>query len=625
MSTSTTRRRTFAAALVAVALAAASVFSAVPAMAEPIQNPVWATTTLGDLTVGQDVGTIQLQAPPADYFAVTMGVLPSGLNMDPSGRITGTPTSADGYFVQITAVDNAGGGLSSYDFNGTVQPAPPPVTWVTTSLPAAVVGTAYSQTLVAQNATWYNVSSGVLPAGLTLTGATISGTPSVSGTFPITVEAWGNGAFDLAYFTIEVTAPVDPWMTKTLPQLEQGIHTDTVIDVENVASLRLVAGALPAGLAFFEDTWLHLVGTPSALGPYDFTLSVDVDGVSYPQQFTGTVKWPMPSFAAQGLPRAKIGQPYSAQLSGSNWSELGLIAGELPAGLTMDSSGAISGVPIAAGASQFMVTLSNPDYAPGLVLKSFIIFIDPAAPIFTDGVDPLEFQVGEPFSHTFTSDQEAEFSIRSGALPAGTSLMSEGVLSGTPTQSGSYSFSIEVSNEFGSTLRVYTGTVLPAKTTPATPVNTTSATEAKAGAQLEVTGTGFTPGELVEVWLHSTPVRLGELTADGAGNVRGTFTLPAKLEPGVHHIVLVDEHGAEYVSGDLTITAAEGGTAPAVPVTSTKPAPAKPAAAKPSATQLPALGFDRGTAAVLVGTMLLLGTALLLVGRRRTTATKERG
>ncbi|GLU87777.1 hypothetical protein Agsp01_00320 [Agromyces sp. NBRC 114283] len=595
-------------------------FSAVPAMAEPIQNPVWATTTLGDLTVGQDVGTIQLQAPPADYFAVTMGVLPSGLNMDSSGRITGTPTSAGGYFVQITAVDNAGGGLSSYDFNGTVQPAPPPVTWVTTSLPAAVVGTAYSQTLVAQNATWYNVSSGVLPAGLTLTGATISGTPSVSGTFPITVEAWGNGTFDLAYFTIEVTAPVDPWMTKTLPQLEQGIHVDTVIDVENVASLRLVAGALPAGLAFFEDTWLHLVGTPSALGPYDFTLSVDVDGVSYPQQFTGTVKWPMPSFAAQGLPRAKVGQPYSAQLSGSNWSELGLIAGELPAGLLMNSSGEISGVPIAAGASQFMVTLSNPDYAPGLVLKSFIIFIDPAAPIFTDGVDPLGFQVGEPFSHTFTSDQEAEFSIRSGALPAGTSLTSEGVLSGTPTQSGSYSFSIEVSNEFGSTLRVYTGTVLPAKTTPATPVNTTSATEAKAGAQLEVTGTGFTPGELVEVWLHSTPVRLGELTADGVGNVRGTFTLPAKLEPGVHHIVLVDEHGAEYVSGGLTITAAEGGTAPAVPVTSTKPAPAKP-----SATQLPALGFDRGTAAVLVGTMLLLGAALLLVGRRRTTATKERG
>ncbi|WP_285462079.1 hypothetical protein [Agromyces sp. NBRC 114283] len=620
MSTSTTRRRTFAAALVAAVIAAASVFSAVPAMAEPIQNPVWATTTLGDLTVGQDVGTIQLQAPPADYFAVTMGVLPSGLNMDSSGRITGTPTSAGGYFVQITAVDNAGGGLSSYDFNGTVQPAPPPVTWVTTSLPAAVVGTAYSQTLVAQNATWYNVSSGVLPAGLTLTGATISGTPSVSGTFPITVEAWGNGTFDLAYFTIEVTAPVDPWMTKTLPQLEQGIHVDTVIDVENVASLRLVAGALPAGLAFFEDTWLHLVGTPSALGPYDFTLSVDVDGVSYPQQFTGTVKWPMPSFAAQGLPRAKVGQPYSAQLSGSNWSELGLIAGELPAGLLMNSSGEISGVPIAAGASQFMVTLSNPDYAPGLVLKSFIIFIDPAAPIFTDGVDPLGFQVGEPFSHTFTSDQEAEFSIRSGALPAGTSLTSEGVLSGTPTQSGSYSFSIEVSNEFGSTLRVYTGTVLPAKTTPATPVNTTSATEAKAGAQLEVTGTGFTPGELVEVWLHSTPVRLGELTADGVGNVRGTFTLPAKLEPGVHHIVLVDEHGAEYVSGGLTITAAEGGTAPAVPVTSTKPAPAKP-----SATQLPALGFDRGTAAVLVGTMLLLGAALLLVGRRRTTATKERG
>jgi len=708
MRTSTKRRRTFGAALIAVALAAASVFAAAPAVAaEPPQGPEWVTTTLGDLTVGQDVGAIQLEAAPVDYFAVTAGALPAGLRMGPAGTVTGTPVTPGPYSVQIAAVSNDVGAMAYQVFSGTVNAAAAAVTWVTASLPGAVVGTAYSQTLLAQNATWYNVSSGALPAGLTLIGDTISGTPTVAGSFPITVEAWGNGRFDLADFTVEVTAPapVDPWVTKALPPLEQHVAADAVLLAEGATSFGVVGGRLPEGvtLAYIGAGQLRLSGTPTVAGAYDFTLRAFVNGQFFTQQFTGSVKWAMPSFGQPLFARAKADQQYSAQVIGANWSEIGVIAGKLPTGLSMSGSGVISGVPTVAGAFQFMVTLSNPDYPAGQVVRSFIIFVDPPAPQFTDPFSPLDFQVGRPFSYLFTSDQSATFSIVSGTTPAGTSLSEHGILSGTPTQSGPFWFTVLLSNQYGTALRMYGGAVSPAPvipdpiqitspaslpeikvgapfeftftasrpaafsvegdlpagltlteagllsgiptvageysftvravdglasasaeydgvvlgadTVPATPVNTTPATAAKAGAELEVTGAGFTAGEVVEVWVRSTPVRLGELTADAAGNLRGTFTLPANLEPGVHHIVLVDEDGVEYVSGDLTVIAADGTVTAPAPV-----APAKPAAARNDPQRIPELGVDSGNTSLLVGVLLLVGAALTYVGRRRRAA-----
>jgi hypothetical protein len=58
------------------------------------------------------------------------------------------------------------------------------------------------------------------------------------------------------------------------------------------------------------------------------------------------------------------------------------------------------------------------------------------------------------------------------------------------------------------------------------------------GQTSTATGTGFTPGEQVDATLHSDPIDLGDSTANGAGDVTVTFTVPAALPQGQHELVL---------------------------------------------------------------------------------------
>lgn len=135
------------------------------------------------------------------------------------------------------------------DYASALSPIPapaaeqPPVI-TTTTLSGGKVGEAYSQTLAATGAapiTW-SIESGSLPAGLTLSGNTISGTPTTAGTFTFTVKAGNSVGNDTKELSIVVqAAPVEPDPGQppviTSPTTDQKI----TVAVDDTATLRVTA------------------------------------------------------------------------------------------------------------------------------------------------------------------------------------------------------------------------------------------------------------------------------------------------------------------------------------------------------------------------------------------------
>ena len=130
------------------------------------------------------------------------GALPAGLIFSNS-VISGTPTTAGTYTDTIKATNVSGTGAQILTITILQNNKP-----VITSAPTAsgTVGTAFSYNITATNNPTSYVVTGVLPAGLTLSGAIISGTPTVSGTFVDTIKATNTGGTASSTLTIVIAA-----------------------------------------------------------------------------------------------------------------------------------------------------------------------------------------------------------------------------------------------------------------------------------------------------------------------------------------------------------------------------------------------------------------------------------
>ena len=96
------------------------------------------------------------------------------------------------YTVNLTVSNSAG--FSTKSISNYITVNSPTITLSPTVLPAGVGGIAYpaATTITASGGTGpytYAVTDGLLPTGLTLTGGTISGTPTVAGTFNFNLTA----------------------------------------------------------------------------------------------------------------------------------------------------------------------------------------------------------------------------------------------------------------------------------------------------------------------------------------------------------------------------------------------------------------------------------------------------
>lgn len=212
-----------------------------------------------------------------------------GLIISNAGRITGKPPSAGVFPITVTLTDSIGKVISQ-DYSLTVSNG---ASIITSTLPAGVVGTPYSATLTATTGvTRWDIIAGNLPPGLNLgtTTGQITGTPTATGTFPVTIQVTdSSGSTGSRAFVIVVTGAPLVITSGDFTGTVQAAVSQTLTATGGTPPYTWSSGALPAGLQLNGTTGV-IAGTPTAAGASAVSVTVtDFSGATTTKGITITI------------------------------------------------------------------------------------------------------------------------------------------------------------------------------------------------------------------------------------------------------------------------------------------------------------------------------------------------
>lgn len=302
--------------------------------------------------------------PPGTTYAILSNNpgetgLPSGMSINAStGYISGTP-QADGVFTGRISV-TSGSEINNFPFTLTIAAALG-VSQISSELTAlGAVGQDFTYLIAATNSPQsYNV--GTLPAGLTLSGGTISGQPTTAGTYNVSLSAnnaTGTGPAVTLVITVEPSGPVPTISGQSSVTADLNVAFNYQITASNTPTSYGASG-LPVGLSINTATGA-ITGTPTVGGIFTATLTAsNGNGASanFPLTFVlGPVAVIDSATTLTGYSGIPV-TPY--QLTATN-SPTAFNVGTLPSGLSYNSTTKqITGTPAAAGTSSITIYANN--------------------------------------------------------------------------------------------------------------------------------------------------------------------------------------------------------------------------------------------------------------------------
>jgi hypothetical protein len=273
-------------------------------------------------------------------------------------------------------------------------------------------------------------------------------------------------------------------------------------------------------------------------------------------------------------PTMYVGQPVQAQLlahDGCDAYRWEIVNGGLPAGLSMSSSGLVTGTPTAAATTQPWVIVHDLTAAEGGPSwcggdnhseRQFVFTTvggggggtpapapapQPALQITTASLPKAT--VGSAFTTTLAASGAGglTWALSSGSLPAGLTLSSNGVLSGTPAGPGNYTFTVRVDGGGRSATKLLNLVVVEKLTARASADQTW---EVGRPLQLSIDAKGGTPGYSWKM-TGTLPGKTGFIGNEGNGSTSYLRGVPA--QPGTFPIVLTVTD-ADGTSAHVTVT-----------------------------------------------------------------------
>lgn len=442
------------------------------AMAQTITS----SSPLPDGTLNQAY-SVQLQCSSCQGYSFQLvagtGNFPPGLGISPSGVISGVPSQVGTYTFNIGLYTAATGiPVSQRTFSITI---PSSLTLLTTTFPAGSVGTPYSQVLSASGGVppyvWSTISgSGNLPPGLGIqngSSAAIVGTPTTTGTFTFTLkvsDSLGNGAFVQTSITIGVGTTGPVITTTTLPNGVVNVGYNAQLACINCAGYTwsLTSGLLPLGLSLNSGGGIS--GTPSTAGSFSFQVTLSppaqfaaAQSPSVSQVFSMIVNGAPLGIVQTTVPFGFAGTAYSTTITATGgllpytWSLTSPTTSN--DGLTINSStGVINGTPISTGT--FIISVTVADSSGLTYSQQFTLSVYTSLSVLTTSLPNGTVGTVYPQQMLMAGGGQPPYrwTVTVGTLPPGLTLSNVlGTITGTPTSSGSYPFTVSVTDNQSNT------------------------------------------------------------------------------------------------------------------------------------------------------------------------------
>ncbi len=379
-------------------------------------------------------------------------------------------------------------GASAADFDGDNGPCHEPAGGgPVLQCPTAYVGVPYEVQVAVEEGSgcnpsiWFQVVNSALPGGLTISrSGVISGTPTGAGVTNFWLSLHDLTAADGGPSWCirddasqrEFSIAVDPGLAivdqSVKPATVGQPYSDTLTAKKVVtltppagddvqATWSLASGSLPPGVTLSASG--ALTGTPTAEGSYQFVVRAQNGSPYATQTYTLAVRQPVSvksPFASTRSPGAEVGIRIGKTVTatgGSGTYTWSLASGALPAGVVLNSSsGAVAGIPRAAGSYAFALTATDGEGRTATANAALRV----APKLAIETLRLKAARVGRAYRGRVTAVGGArplEWKL-SGKLPPGVRFAkSLGALVGTPRRTGTFRVTVGARDALGAKAR----------------------------------------------------------------------------------------------------------------------------------------------------------------------------
>jgi hypothetical protein len=479
----------------------------------------------------------------------TAAGLPTGVSASWSSNtltISGTPTQSGTFNYSIPLT----GGCNALNATGTITVNAANSVSAASSSPTLCISTA--MTAISHSttgATGRGTATG-LPTGVTSAWTnnvlTISGTPTQSGTFNYSIPLTGGCVATPATGTIVVTAINTPGTASSNPTLCVNTALTAITRTTTGAAGIGTATGLPTGVsASWSANTLTVSGTPTQSGTFNYSIPLTGGCGTVSATGTITVTANMNPGTASSNPTLCINTALNAiTRTTTGATGIGTATG-LPAGVSASRSGntlTVSGTPTQSGTFNYSIPLTG---GCGAINATGTITVTTANTVSAASSTPTVCRNVAMTSITHTTTGATGRGTATGLPPGLTSSWAANVLtiSGTPTNTGTYNYSIPLTggcgtvNATGTIIVVNANTAGTASSNPTLCINTalTPITRTTGAATGIGTPTGLPTG-VTAAWsanvitVSGTPTQSGTFNysiplTGGCGNVNATGTI----------------------------------------------------------------------------------------------------